>query len=344
MAHEIAVSFGGGGARAFSITAGILSALDPLPNILLSANSGGALAIARWLKGADDWTPHNLDEHHTPTHVLSAITRRQMLATVVTHLMCKLGRNTWKAIISDLLNTGRERRKHPPDFIAVASRCTVPMKLEEMSEQSGWSLEQMCAYSSFVASPALLSLIGPTEKLIPTHGKDYLVDGGFMDNLAVAPLVKRGCRRIIAVVNSPVPLSMDRAQWAENDIVNLFGWPNTIGGQPCPVFDPADLDRTMSALNECGGIATVVYWVVDHHVSVTWVYIGPSPDFIASLPESVRRRVDAIQTFPHVPTFVPTLNVVSIAPFLANVLFLYGRFLGLRLRALMPPVTVPSPC
>jgi hypothetical protein len=344
MAHRIAIAFGGGGARAFSITAGILSVIDPLPDMILAANSGGALAVARWLKGAEDWTPHNLDEPHTPAHMLSAMTRRQMLATVVTHMMCKLGRNTWKAIIADLLNTGRERRKHAPEFLTVASRCSVPMKLEELSEKAGFTLEQMCAYSSFVASPALLSLIGPTERLIPTHGDDYLVDGGFMDNLAVAPLVKRGCRRIIAVVNSPIPLSMDRAQWGHNDVVNLFGWPNVIGGQPCPVFDPADLDRTMSALNECNGIATVVYWVKDHHVTVTWIYISPSPEFMSSLPESVRRRVAAIQTFPHVPTFVPTVNVVSIAPFLANVLFLYGRFLGLLLRPLMPPVTVPSPC
>jgi predicted acylesterase/phospholipase RssA len=344
MTHRIAISFGGGGARAFCITAGIISVLDPLPDMLVAANSGGALAVARWIKGAEDWTPHDLDQPHSSSHLLSAITRRQMLATVVTHMMCKLGRNTWRAIIADLLTTDRERRKHAPDFIAVASRCTVPMKLEELSEKNGFSLEQMCAHSSFVASPALLSLIGPTEKLIPTHGKDYLVDGGFMDNLAVAPLVRRGCRRIIAVVSSPVPLSMDREQWANNDVVNLFGWPNVIGGQACQVFDAADLERTMSALNECNGVATVVYWVVDHHVTVTWVYIGPSPEFMASLPESVRRRVAAVPSFPHVPTFVPTLNVMSIAPFLANVLFLYGRFLGQRLRPLLPQVTVPGPC
>jgi hypothetical protein len=337
-----AIAFGGGGARAFSITAGILSILDPLPDLLISANSGAALAVARWLKGAADWTPHNLEDPHAPEHVLSAITRRQMLATVVTHMLCKLGRDTWKAIISDLISTGRARRPHAPELIAVSSRCSVPMKLEELSEKKGFTLEQMCAHSSFVASPALFSLLKPTERLIPKHGEHYLVDGGFMDNLAVAPLVRRGFTNIIAVVNSPVPLSMDRSTWAENDVVNLFGWPNTIGGQCCPVFSEADLERTMSALVECGGLATVVYWVTDHYVTVTWAYIGPSVDFMDSLPDRVKRRVSAVESFPHVPTFSATLNVMSISPFLANALFLYGRFLGQRLQPLLLPVTVPS--
>lgn len=337
------ISFGGGGARAFSITAGILSALDPWPELLLSANSGAALAIGRWIKGAGDWTPHNLDDAHTPDHILAAITRKQMLATVIRHMMCKLGRNTWNAIVSDLMHTNRARREHTPQFLAVASKCSVPMQLEELTEQAGWSLEEMCAHSSFVASPALLSLVGPLERMIPKHGPHYLVDGGFMDNLAVAPLVRQGCTRIVAVVNSPIRLSMDRSTWADNDVVNLFGWPNTIGGRACPVFSPQDLDRTMSALVESAGVATVVYWVVDHFVTVTWVYIGPSAEFLETLPTNVARRVSSIPSFPHVPTFSPTLNVMAIAPFLANVLFLYGRFLGQRLRPLLIPVTVPAP-
>jgi hypothetical protein len=337
-----AISFGGGGARAFSITAGILSILDPLPDLLLSANSGAALAVARWLKGAADWTPHDLEEPHPPEHMLAAMTRRQTLATVVTHMLCKLGRDTWRAIISDLIATGKARRPHAPDFIAVASRCSVPMKLEALREKDGFTLEQMCAHSSFVASPALFSLLKPTERLIPKHGEHYLVDGGFMDNLAVAPLIKRGFTNIIAVVNSPVPLSMDRFTWSENDVVNLFGWPNTIGGQCCPVFSAGDLERTMSALVEGEGVATVVYWVVDRFVTVNWVYIGPSAGFMDSLPESVKRRVRAVASFPHVPTFSATLNVMTISPFLANALFLYGRFLGQRLQPLLLPVTVPS--
>lgn len=337
-----AISFGGGGARAFSITAGILSILDPLPDLFIAANSGASLAVARWMKGAVDWTPHDLDEAHAPEHVLSAMTRQQMLATAVTHMLCKLGRDTWKAIISDLLATGCRRRPHSPPFIAVASRCSVPMKLEELSETEGYSLEQMCAHSSFVASPALFSLVKLTERLIPKHGEHYLVDGGFMDNIAVSPLVKRGFTNIISVVCSPIPLSMDRQQWAENDIVNLFGWPNTIGGQCCPVFSEYDLEKTMIALVEGGGMATVTYWVGDHDVTVTWVYIGPSVDFMNTLPEGVRRRVSAVPNFPHVPTFSATLNVLSISPFLANVLFLYGRFLGQRLQPLLLPVTVPS--
>jgi hypothetical protein len=337
-----AIAFGGGGARAYAITAGIMSVLDLSPYLMISANSGSALAVARWLKSADDWTPHDLYEAHATPHTLSAVTRRQTLATVVTHLMCRLGRDTWRAIVSDLLYTGRARRKHAPDFVAVASRCSMPMELEELCEADGWTLEQMCAHSSFVASPKLLSLVRATERLIPKHGEHYLVDGGFMDNLAVAPLVRRGYREIVSVVNSPIPLSMDRAQWAENDIVNLFGWPNTIGGQACPVFDPGDLERTMQALVEGEGFASCVYRVGNRDVTVHWVYIAPCDEFLQSLPSRLAKRVAAIESFPHVPTFSPTLNVMTIPPFFANALFLYGKFLGRRLQPRLPPATVPA--
>jgi len=337
-----AISFGGGGARAYSVTAGILSALELSPDLLVAANSGAALAVARWLKSADDWTPHDLYEPHAAQHTLSTITRRQTLATVVAHLMCRLGRDTWRAIVSDLLHTGSPRREHAPDFIAVASRCSTPMCLEELSETDGWTLEQMCAHSSFVASPALFSLLGPTERLIPKHGSHYLVDGGFMDNLAVAPLIRRGFTEIVSVVNSPVPLSMDRSQWADNDVVNLFGWPNRIGGQACPVFDPADLDRTMEALVAGQGWATCAYAVGGRTVTVHWVYISPCDEFMESMPRRLAKRINAIDRFPHVPTFSPTLNVMTIAPFFANALFLYGKFLGRRLQSLLPPETVPA--
>ena len=337
-----AIAFGGGGARAYSITAGIMSVLDLSPDLTIAANSGAALAVARWMKNAHDWTPHDLYEPHAASHTLSAVTRMQTLATVVTHLMCRLGRDTWRTIVSDLLHTGLGRRDHAPDFVAVASRFSKPMQLEELSEKEGWSLEQMCAHSSFVASPALLSLIRLTERLIPTHGAHYLVDGGFMDNLAVAPLVKRGYEEIVAVVNSPVPLSLDRSQWADNDIVNLFGWPNTIGGQACAVFDPADLERTMTALVEGQGFATCVYVVGNKSITVHWVYISPCQEFLESLPESLAKRISAIEQFPHVPTFSATLNVMTIAPFFANALFLYGKFLGRRLQRLLPPGTVPA--
>ena len=321
-----------------------MSVLELSPDLLLSANSGAALAVSRWMKNAQDWTPHDLYEPHVPSHTLSAVTRMQTLATVVTHLMCRLGRDTWRTIVSDLIDTGRGRREHAPDFVVVASRFSTPKCLEELSEKEGWSLEQMCAHSSFVASPTLLSLIGPTERLIPKHGAHYLVDGGFMDNLALTPLIKRGFEEIVAVVHSPVPLSLDPSQWTENDIVNLFGWPNTISGHTCAVLDPADLERTMAALVEGQGFATCVYNRGDVNKSVTihWVYISPCQEFLQSLPESLSKRITAIEQFPHVPTFSATLNLMTIPPFFANALFLYGKFLGRRLQQLLPPGTVPA--
>lgn len=319
-----------------------MSVLDLSPDLLIAANSGAALAVSRWMKNAQDWTPHDLYEPHAASHTLSAVTRMQTLATVVTHLLCRLGRDTWRTIVSDLLHTGLGRREHAPDFVAVAARFSNPMRLEELSERDGLSLEQMCAHSSFVGSPRLLSLIGPTERLIPKHGAHYLVDGGFMDNSALSPLITRGYTEIVAVINSPVQLSLDQSQWVDNDIVNLFGWPNTIGGQACPVFDPADLERTMAALAEGQGFATCVYNIGDQGVTIHWVHISPCQEFLQSLPDSVAQRINAIEQFPHVPTFSATLNVMTIPPFSANALFLYGKFLGRRLQQLLPPGTVPA--
>lgn len=325
---KMAIAFGGGGARAFSITAGILSVLNPSFDVMLSANSAASWAVVRWIKGANMWTPADLDEHHPQTHILHAASRPRMVATFFNHAFS--GRRMWKSVVSELLATPTKRRPQSPELIITATLCTQPMQLLEMTENETWDFNTMCAFSSF-APGFLLTLNSVTERVVPKHGPHYVVDGGYVDNLALVPLVRRKIKHIISIINTPIQFSMDESTWRANDLCCLFGADSVVFGHPKQLFDAELLHPTMQAIHDGNGIATCAYVVDGVHIDITWVYIMHSQEFVHSLPRSVARRISAIKDFPHIQTFAATAELVTIKPFTANALFLYGRHLGERL-------------
>jgi hypothetical protein len=320
------VAFGGGGARACAITAGVLSAVV-MGDVVVSANSGATWAIARWLRGAFMWTPENLDAQHPRDHVLYATTATRILP-LLAHVGVA-GPLAWFDSTSKIIATNTERRNGPP-FICCATLFTRQPQLLELTEEDGWDLVDMCAHSTFAASPEL-----HTHLTFPTFGGYPLVDGGFTDNLAVAPLVRRGCRRIVSIVNTPIPLSDSTDTSQLNDISRLFGWRGVVKGVSQHVFPAKDYSDTIKGLVDSKGIFTRAYSTDYGECTVTWVYITRDSDFIETLQPCLKARMR--DDFPHLPT------QLTFDPFDANLLFLYGRFIGTRLQSVFGPPCVSEP-
>lgn len=154
-----------------------------------------------------------------------------------------------------------------------------------------------------------------------------VIDGGYLDNLAILPLLRRTYPIIVSFTNTDIPLgvttptclgtsSADVYQGVSTEISRLFGLGNVPADQPnIQVFDSADFAKVRDGLMATKASGSVPFYlgvhqivpnqlgIPQHTVAVVWYYNDLSTNWKSQLHPDALHLLEQDPTFTNFPNY-----------------------------------------